>query len=153
WVFRRPVRHAGSRNEHVRGSPQGGDSQASQEVSRTLPPGNRGYRGRSRGSGVRAPVSGVCAYGQLAEVHSWVSRAWFSRLVPKGRPSCGDDKTFTLTRNALAVEVPPLRSLGGSSATRKLSAVSQWLGSTESSCALDVSAASVPKVVPGCRAL
>ena len=57
-AVRRAVCRAGSRNEHVGGGAQGGHSPASQEVSRTLSPGNRGYRGRSRGSGVRTPVFG-----------------------------------------------------------------------------------------------
>jgi DNA-directed RNA polymerase specialized sigma24 family protein len=45
-------------NEHVRRSTQGRHSPASQAVSRTLSPRNRGYCGRSRRCRVRTPVSG-----------------------------------------------------------------------------------------------
>ena len=47
------------------GALQGGDSQASQEVSRALSPRDRGYCGRSRGSGVGTPVFGGRAREQV----------------------------------------------------------------------------------------
>ena len=57
---------AGSRNEHFRGGAQGGHSQASQTVSRTLSPGNCRDCGRSRRSGVRTPFSGGRVDGKVA---------------------------------------------------------------------------------------
>jgi len=65
----RQVRHAacrpGARNGHLRGSAQGGRSQASQEISRTLAAGNCRYCGRSRRGSVRTPVSGGRAHTEI----------------------------------------------------------------------------------------
>ena len=68
----RPVRCAicgtGARNEHVGRSAQSGNSQIPEEISRTLPPGNRGHRGRSGGSGIRTPVFGGRAQCEIAAI-------------------------------------------------------------------------------------
>jgi len=67
-----------------------GDSQASQEGSRTLSPRNRGYCGRSSRKWVPTPFSGCCADGQLAKATiSWTSHT-------QDRPTSAEKHSATI---------------------------------------------------------
>ena len=64
------VCRAGSRNGHIRGSAQSRHPQAPQALSRPVPPGDCGDRGRSGGCGIRTPIPGGRADAEIVAAAS-----------------------------------------------------------------------------------